>query len=118
MAETLEIKMTAIADKPEWEALRKDADDLREETECHYLGAAGTGRFQLLGHLRARGWTPCGDSEPWDLDRGSYRVLTTDEDHGPDCTSVRVRLLHPPGLRRAGLDMIKVAALEAGLEPL
>ena len=97
---------------------RKYADDLREEVECHFLGAAGTGRFQLLGDLRARGWTPCGDSEPWDLERAPYRVLTTDEDHGPDCTLVRVRLLHPPGLRRAGLDMIKVAALEAGLEPL
>jgi len=104
--------------RPGQPAHRTYADDMRDEVECGFLGAAGTGRLQLLAVLRAGGWEPCGDRESWDLDCSPYRVLTTNEDHGPDCTLVKVRLLHPPGLRREGLRIVAKAALEAGLEPL
>ena len=93
-------------------------DDLREAVECSFLGDFGKGRRQLLAILRADRWQPCDETAPWDLENSPYRLLTTDEEHGPDFTLVKVRLLHPPGLRREGLQAIQRAALEAGLEPI
>jgi len=93
-------------------------DDLREAVECSFLGELGKGRLQLLALLRNDGWQPCEETLAQDLEKAPYQLLTTDEEHGPDFTLVRVRLLHPPGLQREGLQLVLNAALEAGLKHL
>lgn len=93
-------------------------DDLREEVECSFLGELGKGRRQFLALLRADDWQPCEETALWDLEKNRCQILTTDEEHGPDFTLVKVRLLHPPGFRREGLQMISRAALEAGLDQI
>jgi hypothetical protein len=93
-------------------------DDLREVVECSFLGELGKGRRQLLALLLTDGWQPCEETVAQDLEKSPYQLLTTDEEHGPDFTLVKVRLLHPPGLQREGLQLVLNAALEAGLEHL
>ena len=92
-------------------------DESGVTTEGRFLGPPDAGRHQLLAVLCAGGWRPCGETRPWDLENLPYLLLTTDEQHGPDHTMVKVRLLHPPGLRRDGMDLLTTAAREAGLEP-
>ena len=92
-------------------------DESGVTTEGRFLGPPEAGRHQLLAVLCAAGWQPCGETQPWDLESQPYRLLTTDEQHGPDHTMVKVRLLHPPGLRRDGIGLLTTAAREAGLEP-
>lgn len=91
-------------------------DDLRNLFECGFLGDLDKGRHQLLAILNASGWEPLGENDEWDMDYSHFRLLTTNEEHGPDYTLVKVRLLHPPGRRQEGLQLIEAAALEAGLE--
>jgi len=91
-------------------------DDLREAVECAFLGDEGRGREHLLATLRRDGWRPCKETSGWDLENIPYLLLTTNEQHGPDFLLVKVRLLHPPGMRRDGLLELQRAALEAGLE--
>ncbi len=87
------------------------------DSEIRFLGPADATRHQLLAILQARGWNPGGDTQRWDLESHPYRLLTTDEQHGPGHTVVKARLLHPPGLRREGMNLLQAAAREAGLEP-
>lgn len=86
-------------------------------SEIHFLGPADASRHQLLGILQTRGWSPGGDTQRWDLESRPFHLLTTDEQHGPDHTMVKARLLHPPGLRQEGMALLHAAAREAGLEP-
>ena len=87
-------------------------------TESRFLGAKDADRHQLLAVLCAGGWRPCGETRPWDLESQPYRLLTTDEQLGPNHTMVKVRLLHPPGLHREGMDLLRAAARAAGLKRL
>ena len=86
-------------------------------SEIHFLGPADASRHQLLDILQARGWSPGGDTQRWDLESRPFHLLTTDEQHGPDHTMVKARLLHPPGLRQEGMALLHAAAREAGLKP-
>ena len=87
-------------------------------SETRFLGPPDAGRHQLLAVLQERGWQSCGDTRRWDLESQPYHLLTTDEQHGPDYTMVKARLLHPPGLRREGMNLLRAAAREAGLKQL
>ena len=87
-------------------------------SETRFLGPPDAGRHQLLAVLQERGWQSCGDTRRWDLEYQPYHLLTTDEQHGPNHTMVKARLLHPPGSRREGMNLLRAAAREAGLERL
>ena len=84
-------------------------------SEIAFLGSPEIGRQQLLLVLREEGWSPCGDTETWDLKSTPFRVLTADEQHGRDHIVVRARLQHPPALRGRGITRLEEAATRIGL---
>lgn len=91
-------------------------DDLRQTQEYAFLGPAEVGREQFLVRLQERGWQPCEETASWDLERGSCRLLTTDEQQGNKFNMLHVRLLHPPGAHHEILPQITEVALEVGLD--
>ena len=85
-------------------------------SEISFLGSSETGRQQFLHALREAGWSPCGDTESWDLKFNSFYVLTADEQHGQDHILVKARLRHPPALRGKAISALEEAAQRRGLQ--
>jgi hypothetical protein len=106
-------RFAARTAKPARKAYR---DDLRATVETSYLGSNGVGRENLLAILQQHGWRPCKETAAWDLESSPCHILTANEKHGPHHLLVKIRLLHPLGMRREGLLEIDRAALEAGLQ--
>ena len=92
--------------------------DTRHCSEATYSGEEWGGRTRLLEILERIGWERCAGDSLWDLQHHSLKILTATEAYDHRYYVVRVRLLHPPGVRERAWPEIKEAALAAGLETI
>ncbi len=91
-------------------------DEVRDTLEFSFLGPAPTARSALLDGLRSGGWTPCGETDRWELQRGPSRVQTVSlPADGQEAVVVGVRLQHPPGLGAGVIHDLEAIARESGL---
>ena len=91
------------------------ADDVRQAGELSIATTTPGARLDFLEKLQDAGWRPLPGREPWDLELRPYRLLTTLEHHGGGYAVLKMRFLHPPGLRAELTTMLRDAAREAGL---
>lgn len=91
------------------------ADDVRSRGELSFGTTDPEARQEFLARLRRAGWRPRPGTEPWDLELRPYLLLTALEDHGGGYAELRVRFLHPPGLRNELTALLREAARGAGL---
>ena len=90
-------------------------DDVRSIGELSFAATIPDARLLFLERLQESGWHPRPGTEPWDLELRPYLLLTALEHHGGGYTVLKVRFLHPPGLRNELTGLLRAAALEAGL---
>lgn len=90
-------------------------DDLRTIAEFSFAATDGAAREHFLTALQDRGWTARPGTEPWDLELRPYLLLSALEAHGRGYFILRVRILHPPGLRKEVRALLRTTALDVGL---